>query len=110
MTQQQPAADIDAFDEDEFDLSTLRPADVRVGREPKSALSVRFDAADIERLRERSATAGVGITQLVRTWVLERLDEPEPSAAVGDLMEALERSLRAARTIKRASGTQKQAG
>ena len=53
---------------------------------------------------------GVGITQLVRAWVLERLDEPEPSAAVGDLMEALERSLRAARTIKRASGTQKQAG
>jgi len=52
----------------------------------------------------------VGITQLVRAWVLERLDEPEPSAAVGDLMEALERSLRAARTIKRASGTQKQAG
>ena len=107
---QRPGADIDAFDEDDFDLATLRPADVRVGREPKSALSVRFDAADIERLRERAATAGVGVTQLVRGWVLERLDEPEPSAAVGDLMEALERSLRAARTIKRASGTQKQAG
>jgi hypothetical protein len=107
---QRPATDIDAFDEDDFDLAALRPADVRLGREPKSALSVRFDATDIERLRERAATAGVGITQLVRGWVLERLDEPEPSAAVGDLMEALERSLRAARTIKRGSGTQKQAG
>ena len=107
---QRPTADIDAFDEGDFDLATLRPADVRVGRAPKSALSVRFDAVDLERLRERATTAGVGITQLVRTWVLERLDEPEPSAAVGDLMEALERSLRAARTIKRASGTQKQAG
>jgi hypothetical protein len=107
---QRPATDIDAFDEDEFDLSSLPPANVRVGREPKSALSVRLDADDIERLRERAATAGVGITQLVRTWVLERLDEPEPSAAVGDLMDALERSMRAARTIKRASGTQKQAG
>lgn len=105
-----PAAEVDAFDEDDFDLATLQPAEVRVGREPKSALSVRFDAADIERLRDRAAIAGVGITQLVRAWVLERLDEPEPSAAVGDLMEALERSLQAARTIKRASGTQKQAG
>jgi hypothetical protein len=74
-------------------------------------LSVRFDAADLERLRERAAASGVGITQLVRTWVLERLDEPEPSAAVSDLMESLERSLRAARTIKRASSeTRKQAG
>lgn len=109
MTQRR--ADIDAFDEGDFDLTTLRRADVRVGREPKSALSVRFDAADIERLRERAAATGVGVTQLVRTWVLERLDEPEPSAAVGDLMDALERSLRAARTIKRASGSgEKQAG
>lgn len=107
---QRPAADIEDFDDDDFDLGTLRPADVRVGREPKSALSVRFDAADIERLRERAAADGVGITQLVRAWVLERLDEPEPSAAVGDLMQALERSMQAARTIKRASGTKKQAG
>lgn len=105
------AGDIDSFDEGDFDLATLRPADVRVGREPKSALSVRFDAADVGRLRERAADAGMGITQLVRTWVLERLDEPEPSAAVTDLMEALERSLKAARTIKRASpGSQQQAG
>ena len=76
----------------------------------KQKLLLIDDAADIERLRQRAAAAGVGITQLVRTWVLERLDEPEPSDAVGDLMEALERSLRAARTIKRAPGTQKQAG
>ena len=104
------AADIDAFDEGEFDLPTLRRADVRVGREPKTALSVRFDATDIERLRERAAATGMGVTQLVRAWVLERLEEPEPSAAVGDLMESLERSLRAARSIQRASGAEKQAG
>lgn len=105
-----PAADIDAFDEGDFDLATMRPSDVRVGREPKSALSVRFDAADIERLRQRAAAAGMGITQLVRTWVLERLEEPEPSAAVDDLLESLQRSLRAARSIQRGSGTEKRAG
>lgn len=105
-----PGADVEAFDEGELDLESLRPADVRIGREPKSALSVRFDAADIERLRERAGAAGMGITQLVRSWVLERLDEQEPSAAVGDLVESLERSLRAARNIQRASGAQRQAG
>jgi hypothetical protein len=107
---QRPASEIEGFDDGDFDLGALRPADVRVGREPKSALSVRFDAADIERLRRRADAEGVGITQLVRAWVLERLDEPEPSAAVGDLMDALERGLQAARTIKRATGTQRQAG
>ena len=102
--------DVEAFDEGEFDLAALRRAEVRVAREPKSALSVRFDADDIERLRERAGASGMGITQLVRTWVLERLDEPEPSAAVGDLMESLEKSMRAARSIQRASGKEKRAG
>ncbi len=102
--------DVDAFEEGEFDLTALRQAEVRVAREPKSALSVRFDADDIERLRQRAGAAGIGVTQLARMWVLERLDEPEPSAAVGDLMESLERSMRAARSIQRASGKERQAG
>ncbi len=42
----------------------------------------------------------VGVTQLVRRWVVERLDEPEPGGAVEDLMDSLEKSLRAARAIK----------
>jgi hypothetical protein len=100
--------DRDAFDRGDLDILDLKPADVKIVRDggPKSALSVRLDATDIERLRLRAETEGVGITQLVRAWILERLDEPEPSAAVVDLMRALEDSLRAARAIRRTSPTQ----
>ena len=94
--------DATAFDGTDHDLSKLRRVAVRRG-DPKSSLAVRFDAADLERLRQRAGTEGVGITQLVRRWVVERLDEPETTSAVEDLMDALEKSVRAARTIKRST-------
>lgn len=90
--------DAKVFDETDHDHSKYRRAEIRRG-EPKSSLAVRFEAADLDRLRRRAGAEGVGITQLVRRWVQERLDEPEPGAAVDDLMEGLEQSLRAARAI-----------
>ncbi len=42
--------DAAAFDKADHDLSKLRRVEVRHG-EPKSSLAVRFDAADLERLR-----------------------------------------------------------
>jgi len=90
-----------AFDEADFDLSAMRRADTRVAREPKSSLAVRFDVADLDRLRQRAEAEGVGITQLVRSWVLERLDEPADASPVPDLLVALEAALVAARAIKR---------
>lgn len=50
---------------------------------------------------------GLGVTQLVRRWVMERLDEPSPGSAVEELMEGLEKSLKAARALKRSTGTRK---
>ncbi|MGH9092204.1 MAG: hypothetical protein ACRDZR_12640 [Acidimicrobiales bacterium] len=94
--------DARAFDEADHDLSELHRVEVRRG-EPKSSLAVRFDATDLVRLRQRAGAEGVGVTQLVRRWVQERLDEPESGAAVEDLMEALEKGLRAARAIKRST-------
>jgi L-rhamnose isomerase len=88
------------FDGSEHLLSEATKVRRLPKREPKSSLAVRFDTADLERLRERAEADGVGITQLVRGWVLERLDEPADSA-VSDLMAALEASLKAARAIKR---------
>ena len=38
---------------------------------------MRFDHADLDRLG-RGLAEGVGVTQLVRTWVLERLNDDEP--------------------------------
>lgn len=95
-------SDAKRFDEADHDLAKLRRVDVR-RREPKSSLAVRFEAADLERLRQRAQAEGVGVTQLVRRWVQERLDEPETAAAVEDLVQALETSLRAARSIKRST-------
>ena len=99
--------DREAFDRGDLDSLGLVPSDVRIVRDggPKSALSVRIDGADIERLRRRAEAEGVGLTQLVRQWILERLDEPPAENAVVDLMEALEASLKAARRIKRRTST-----
>ena len=89
-----------AFDDGDFDVSSLRQVEVHRGR-PKSSLAVRFDASDLERLRQRADAEGVGVTQLVRQWVIERLDEPDTSGAVADLLDALDKSVRAARAIRR---------
>ncbi|MHB8329559.1 MAG: hypothetical protein ACYDD6_08055 [Acidimicrobiales bacterium] len=94
----------DDFDNAEHPLSDM--VDVRVRRrklQPKNALAVRFEVTDLDRIRKRAEAESVGVTQLIRSWVLERLDEPESSTAVQDLMESLEKSVRAARALKRAS-------
>jgi integrase len=93
----------DAFDEGALDVSTLRRVEVSRGQ-PMSSLAVRFDAADLERLRQRANAEGVGVTQLVRRWVRDRLDEPQQGDEVDDLMDALDRSLRAAQALKRSQG------
>jgi hypothetical protein len=72
-----------AFDDGELDISTLRRVEVSRGQ-PMSSLAVRFDAADLERLRQRAKAEGVGVTQLVRRWVRDRLDEPEQGDGVDD--------------------------
>ena len=63
-------------DEREY-LSVGTPVGVRVGPHPMSALTVRFDAEVIDVLRERAGAEGVGVTQLVRAWVMERLAAPD---------------------------------
>jgi integrase len=89
-----------AFDDGALDISTLRRVEVSRGQ-PMSSLAVRFDAADLERLRQRAKAEGVGVTQLVRRWVRDRLDEPGQGDEVDDLLDALDRSVRAARALKR---------
>jgi len=36
-------------------------------------LTIRFDEQALETLRERASEKGMGVTTLVRMWVLERL-------------------------------------
>ncbi len=93
--------DADDFDRSEHHLSEANGLRPLPKREPKSSLAVRFDSADLERLRRRAEADGVGITQLVRGWILERLDEPADSSSVSELMAGLETAIKAARAIKR---------
>lgn len=76
-------AEANQADEREYLLSEMTPVDVKVSPVPMSALAVRFDPADLDRLRARAEADGVGVTQLVRAWVLERLDDDDqlPAAA-----------------------------
>jgi len=98
--------DAKAFDGADHDLSKSSRIKVRRGN-PMPSLAVRFDPADLEQLRVRAEAEGLGATQLVGRWVMEHLDEPSVGGAVEDLVEGLEKSLKATRALKRSTGTRK---
>lgn len=89
-------AEANEADEREYLISEMTPVEVHVGPVPKSALAVRFDPADLDRLRARAEAEGVGVTQLVRAWVLERLSQDdELPVAAAELLAELRRLLSA---------------
>jgi hypothetical protein len=51
---------------------------------PKSTLAVRLNGADIDRLRHAAEHAGVGVTQLARLWLTERLALEEQLGTADD--------------------------
>ncbi|MGH9064514.1 MAG: hypothetical protein ACRD0L_11180 [Acidimicrobiales bacterium] len=81
-------ADATAADAEEY-LGTGTPLKVRVGPAPLSALAVRMSGADIDRLRARANAEGIGLTQLARAWILERLDEDEADQVPAEVEAAL---------------------
>jgi CopG antitoxin of type II toxin-antitoxin system len=58
--------------EDEF-----KPVRVRFSKNLTHGLTVQLDPSTVEKLRVRAQKKGMGPTQLVRMWVLERLEHPE---------------------------------
>jgi hypothetical protein len=70
---------------DAGDLSVDRLRRVEIARPglgaAKATLAVRFDPDALERLRRMADGQGVGITQLVRSWVLDRLTAEEAGPA-----------------------------
>lgn len=81
----------DAGEADAMEFGAGVPIDLEAGPQRMSAFAVRFDPADVNRLRARAQTEGVGVTQLVRAWVLERLEADDAVPVEAD--EAL-RTLR----------------
>jgi predicted transcriptional regulator len=56
--------------------------------------SVRFDRATVERLRAVADTRGVGITQMMRQWILDRLEAEEHGRRQDEIAGELERLAR----------------
>ena len=82
-----------AADEREYLISTTRPLAVELSPGPKSAIAIRLDAADVERLKARADLEGMGFTQLARQWILERLDGPTEIPAEAEAALAVLRHL-----------------
>lgn len=93
------AADLAAF-YDHHDLTELppgEPVDVEPARRPMVSRSVRFDLDTMRRLRTMAERRGVGVTQIMREWILDRLAAEESGRHREDIAAELERLARALR-------------
>lgn len=64
----------DYYDLTELPLSTLRRVRVNRPGRPQEAFALRLPPEVVEELRERAEARGLGVTQLVREWVIDRLE------------------------------------
>jgi hypothetical protein len=73
MTDDEKAADR------EYLPSRMREVTVEraLAGQAKATFAIRLDAADVTAIRVLASDAGIGATQLVRRWVLERLAAEE---------------------------------
>jgi len=62
------------YDETELPLSTLHRVSINRPGRPQEAFALRLPPEAVEELRERAEERGLGVTQIVREWILERLE------------------------------------
>ena len=62
------------YDSGEFPLSTLRQAVVNRPGRPQEAFALRLPPEVVAELKVMADVRGIGVTQLVREWILERLE------------------------------------
>ncbi len=81
MTQDDMKAERERYDNADLDYSRMRRTQLRrvAGTGPRSTFAVRLEAEVIDRLRQIAQGLGVGPTQLVREWIIERLSAESPS-------------------------------
>jgi hypothetical protein len=77
------------YDRTEFPLSTLRRVAVSRPGRPQEAFALRLPPEVVEELRVQAEGRDIGVTQLVREWVVERLEleRRRPSSADPALWE-----------------------
>ncbi len=74
------------YDVTEFPLSTLHRVPVSRPGRPQEAFALRLPPEVVEELRARADAGGMGVTQLVREWVMERLEMERRRPATADAL------------------------
>lgn len=72
------------YDSGEFPLSSLRRIAVNRPGQPQEAFALRLPPTIVEELRAQAETRDMGVTQLVREWVIERLELERRRPAISD--------------------------
>lgn len=73
----------DWYDATDFDVSKMRRVHLRrsAGAGPLSTFAIRLEGEVIDQLRQVAERDGIGPTQLVREWILDRLAVESQAAA-----------------------------
>ncbi len=69
-----PSQARDYYDGTEFPLSSLRRVAVTRPGRPQEAFALRLPPEAVDELRQRAEERGLGVTQMVREWILDRLE------------------------------------
>lgn len=72
------------YDTGEFPLSSLRRVSVNRPGRPQEAFALRLPPEIVEELRKLAEMRDIGVTQLVREWVIERLELECRRPAISD--------------------------
>ncbi len=75
------------YDATELPLSTLRRVPMSRSGRPQESFALRLPPEAVEELRERAEERGLGVTQIVREWVLERLELERRRPATDDALQ-----------------------
>jgi len=78
---QEEAAFWDTHDTTEFE-DEFRPVSVEFSKNLSEVVSVRLGSETVTTLERQAQKKGVGLTTLIRMWLLERLDEQKTHHAL----------------------------
>ena len=62
------------FWEKNFDKVKRRPIKIKFAKNLSETLNIRLDPKTLDRVRSHAKEKGLGPTQLIRMWILERIN------------------------------------
>ena len=72
------------FWEENFDkaLAISKPVSAKFAKNLSKTLNIRLDSVTLNDVRKQAKAKGLGPTQLIRMWIMEKLDSKHKSLAV----------------------------